>query len=454
MSFIVELQIIFCLIVLVLGFFGNLLVIITFCSKGARLKVCEVLMISLAFADLLGTCCLPLLTILTLKSDVSFLGDIGCQLIQWLGTTSITASAFLLVAISIDRLMIVFWPLRKRPRPWKVGIIAFVIWIMASFVGIIYFLRVKYWSQYNMCSVTYKDDREDIIHNVSLFLIQMAFPVIIMSALYGNILCRLKSPTVRRLSAHESFLAIRQRRNRKSTKLFLTVVIVFYVLTLPYNIFFLWYTINHRTIPKENLQTIIHVYHILVLILLSNSCVNPLIYARLHKSFRRNTLRVLCPCLVKQFPKLWGGSFSRTLSTSFRWRSRGSSYRRSTSTGVMMSPAGTPSPCHSPDPLFPTFNEDPFSTPVTEHNGDSTGNGFNRLRFDSTGSAVSLGNNGYSPGTVVARVSYLKDDETVDVHTRNNGYILNETEGPYGPRNNGSFTGSAPSVERQSDVQF
>ena len=397
MSFITEFQVVFCSIVLILGFVGNSLVIITFCSKGAKLKAYKALMISLAIADLLGTFCIPLLTILTLKSvDISFLSNFGCQLISWLSTTSLTVSVFSLIAISVHRFMIVFWPLSKRLKPWTIGIIALVSWIMASFVGMIFFFRVKYFPKHNSCRILYKSDSEDIAHTVSMFLIQMVFPVIIMSIMYGIILYRLKAPLAREVSVHSD--AIRQGRNRKNTKLFLTVVIVFYVLTLPYNIFYMWYSINRKTIPQENALTIQHIYHLLILILLSNSCVNPLIYARLHASFRRNSFRILCPCLVNQIP------------SACRWVSCVRDSASSTATPV--SSLGAGSPCQSPEPILRSSDQDQSSTPVAENKIDDAD--FRPFPCDSNGSAMSRGNNNNSTATNSVSVSYLKGEQTVE----------------------------------------
>ena len=354
MSFTVEFQVVFCSLVLVLGFAGNLLVIIIFCSKGAGLKSYEVLMINLAIADLLGTICIPLLTILTLKSvDISFLGNPGCQFVYWLSTTSLTVSVFSLVAISIDRFVIVIWPLRKPTGLWKVGILSILSWTMASFVGVINFFRVQYCTQYKMCIILYKDIKEEIAYTVSLFLIQMIFPVIIMSTMYGIILLRLKSASTEQLSVHSN--TVREKRNRKLTKLFVTVIVVFYVLTLPYNIFFMWYTIKGKIITAEN-PKIQHVYQILVLILLSNSCINPLIYAKLHESFRHNTVRILFPCLVKR------------LTTSLQ---RGSSLKRGKSATTTIIIPGTPSPCHSPRSILRSPYQAQSSLPTMENKGDS-----------------------------------------------------------------------------------
>ena len=394
MAFIEEFQFIFCLIILILGFFGNLLVIIIFSRKGAKLKAHEVLVISLAIGDLLGTFCLPVLTILQLKADMSVLGDFGCQFIYWLSTTSLTGSAFSLVAISIDRLGLVIWPHQRRPRPWKISLIALLIWTMASSPGIIYFLRVYYSPQpYNRCSVDFKDNREDIAHTISLFLIQMIAPMAVMSVVYGIILYRLKMMVVRRLSTVSNSFAVRQKKNRKLTGLFLAVVTMFFVLTLPYNIFYLWYTMNWQTIQKDYKyhQKIGHVYHILLLIMLLNSCVNPLIYAKLHKSFRRITLRILCPCLKNQFLKPCN-QFSR--STWCKSRSVCKSITSITSDTI--------SGCHSRGSFLASANQDPFFTRDAQNKGDNE-DVIHPLRMDSP----SFEDDRCSPETAKVCESYL-----------------------------------------------
>ena len=396
-------------------------------------------MISLAVSDLLGTFSIPLLFILSVKSvDISDLGNLGCQFISWFGTTSLTVSSLSLVAISVDRLMIVIWPYRHRPRPWKVGIIVFFIWITASFLGLIYFFRAHYSPQWKTCRVKYKDNKEDIIHTISLFLVQMLLPFLIMSVMYGIILHRLRSHSVRRLSVHSGFFAVRQERNRRSTKLFLTVVIVFFVLTLPFSIFYIWYTMNREKLSPEN-TTIQHVYLVLTLLWLSNSCVNPLIYARLHKSFRQNTLVILCPCFVKRFPSLRDRSDSTISSSSLRWSSgchstfskltevrRHASLRRNT----------LPSPLeHSNDQAagnsrtscegkaMASVQKDEFSSPAPANTSDIAFS-LNPLEGTSTGVVTLHLKNGCSKERHSAGMLCLKADHTVDLDVRKASCIL------------------------------
>ena len=120
------------------------------------------------------------------------------------------------------------------------------------FFGTNLFFRAHYASQWKTCRVKYEDNKEDIIHTISLFLVQMRLPFFIMSVIYGSILYHLRSHSVRRLSIHSGVFAVRQQRNRRPTKLFLTVVIVFFVLTLPFSIFYIWYTTNRGKLSPKN----------------------------------------------------------------------------------------------------------------------------------------------------------------------------------------------------------
>ena len=466
MSVIEQFGFIFCLIVLIFGFFGNVLVIVTFSGKDTKLNTCEVFMISLAVSDLFGTFCIPLLTMLHYKSvEISFLGNFGCQFLYWLSTTSLTVSAFSLVTISIDRFMIVIWPYREQPKTWKVVLTTFLVWMAASFLGLIYFFRVRYSSESNMCRVIYKDNMEDTIHTLSMFIIQVVLPIIIMSVMYGIMLRRLWSQRIRKLSADRTFLAIREKRNKKSTKLLLTVVIVFFVLTLPFHIFYMWYTFYYQTIRPENENAIKNIYHILVLILLSNSCVNPLIYARLHKSFRRNTLRFLCPCLVKRFPSLCDASFSITSSGSSRWLSV--HHRRfSTSSAASSCPRNRsntlPSLYQTTENLrsscrrntVASVYQDRFSCqlqPPENMSDDATS--LCPLGNNSTGQAMLHQSNEHYSGTKSVNVFYFKNEKTADCRVRKNDCVLNWTEEHCELRANGSISQSSPSKE-QRNVKF
>ena len=347
-------QIVVSILVMVLGTCGNQLVIVIFLMRHNLLKTCEVFMISLAFADFIGTFTIPLdlLRGLLQLHDPGNGHFIGCQLSAWLGTTCITVSAFTLVAIAVDRFIVVAWPLRSRGgvSPMLI-IIIILIWILGSFPGIMHFLRLKQIKTPNqgyICRPSWQGN-EFKNYNLSLFIVQMVIPMTAMSVLYSFIIFKLRSGTVsaRRLSESDNVNRIRSRRQRKATKLFVVVVIVFISLVLPANIFHLVSSFHFVPHTVANYR----IYVVVTLMQAANSCVNPLIYSRLHKSFRRSTISLIFGCCMPKYYKYdWESKFV----------SRSSYYRRRRGTDFSNTRYTTASQRKSTSPCF----EDPTAQTV------------------------------------------------------------------------------------------
>ena len=63
-----------------------------------------------------------------------------------------------------------------------------------------------------------------------------------------------------------------------------------------------------KAIPHDNISKLFLIYTLLQMILMFNSCVNPVIYSNLHTSFRRSTLKLFCSCVFKRFKNYdWEG---------------------------------------------------------------------------------------------------------------------------------------------------
>eukprot|EP00112_Aurelia_sp_Birch-Aquarium-sp1_P019104 Seg4664.1 transcript_id=Seg4664.1/GoldUCD/mRNA.D3Y31 product="Neuropeptide FF receptor 2" protein_id=Seg4664.1/GoldUCD/D3Y31 len=348
-------QVVVSVLVMILGTCGNLLVIVIFLMRHNLLKTCEVFMISLAFADLIGTFTIPLdlLRGILQFHDPGNGHFIGCQLSAWLGTTCITVSAFTLVAIAVDRFFVVAWPLRSRGGVSPMLIVGIIlIWVLGSFPGIMHFLRLKQIKtehQGYICRPRWEEN-EHRNYNLSLFILQMVIPMIAMSILYSIIILKLRSGTVsaRRLSESDNVSRIRSRRQRKATKLFVVVVIVFISLVLPANIFHL--LASYDLVSDKSISNY-RIYVVVTLMQAANSCVNPLIYSRLHKSFRRSTIALIFGCCVPKYYKYdWESKFV----------SRSSYYRRRRGTDLSNTRYTTTSQRKSTSPCF----EDPTAQTV------------------------------------------------------------------------------------------
>ena len=137
----------------------------------------------------------------------------------------------------------------------------------------------------------YMTPRENIAHTVVVFVAQLLIPIFAMSVLYTLIAYELRRVAKCQLFLHqnERDVQLRDKRNRKAIRLFVTLVMAFYMFVLPSNIFILTYVFGGvQTVTRS----IYLLFTFLQMVLMLNSCVNPIIYSNLHTSFRRSTLRL------------------------------------------------------------------------------------------------------------------------------------------------------------------
>ena len=339
-------QVLVCIAIMITGFIGNLMVIVIFSMRWSVLKTCEVFMISLAVADILGTFTIPLdriRDILQLHNKDA--GDfIGCQISTWLSSMCVTVSSLTLVAIAIDRFVIVAWPLKFRNGPnLVIYVTIFMTWLIGACYAAPYLLHVQqsyHPSIGHFCIVTL-DSEEYRKYIVAVFILQLVIPLWGMTFLYSFIVFKLRpvSVSARRLSETDNVVRIRTMRQRKATKLFIVVVVVFTILVLPFNIISLLVQYNQIPPTRGNRR----IYDCLVLMLAANSCVNPMIYSRLHKSFRKSTLSLLFGCCIPEYYKYeWDSKFiSRS---SFRRRRRGTDQSTTRNTTASFRKSAPPVP--------------------------------------------------------------------------------------------------------------
>ena len=340
------LQVTICIFIMLTGFGGNLLVILIFSTRWSVLKTCEIFMISLAVADIIGTFTIPLdrlRELLQLHDEGS--GDfIGCQISTWLASTCISVSSLTLVAIAIDRFVIVAWPLKLRHGPKFVIFFAiFITWLIGGAYAAPYFvyLEQKHNPVFGYHCQVMLEQKEHKKYISAIFILQLLIPLLVMIFLYSFIVFKLRSGSVsaRRLSETDNVVRIRTLRQRKATKLFVVVVVVFTVLVLPYNILMLLLSYGHLPYSPENRR----IYNCFVLMQAANSCVNPMIYSRLHKSFRKSTLSLLLGCCIPKFYRYeWESKFVSRSSIRRRWRGTNQSNTRNTIASIRKSASPVP----------------------------------------------------------------------------------------------------------------
>lgn len=290
-SFIATLDQIICVTVSITGIVGNVFVLIAFLSKWASLKTYEIFIVSLAFADLIGTLTYPSIELHRLGGGgFKLLGTNGCKILYFFPSCSIYVSSLTLVMVSIDRYIAVKWPFKQRHYLCRKKII--VTWIVGSGCAIYTILGVEMGrpTGHRWQCVLKATEIEHFKHAMFILLMQNVIPVFSMAILYSLIIYELHQNSARTFSCVSDDEIIRRRRHIKNTSsLLFVVVVVFFVCVTPHNVFYILYVHGDHNLPKELEEP---VYGVLSMLMMANSCVNPLIYGKLHHPFRKQIAKI------------------------------------------------------------------------------------------------------------------------------------------------------------------
>ena len=278
-----------CLVLAIVGFLGNLLVVLVIVRQQRRRTSTDKLILGLAMADLLTS--VFIIPIPTPKSlPYGILGDLYCKVIyssvfMWI---SIMASVFTLTMISGERFVAVCYPFRYQRlfAGYRPDFILCAIWIISFIINTNSFYVSFVDTPGVNCTVKFPTPEFQLFFGVVLFLLEYLIPVIIM--LIANVY------TIRALNLQaKSLVAKRDKRSGPALKLLqarrrviemLFIVVLFFVICwTPDQIGYLAFNIG--LVDVDFLYS--PVYRSFVALAFFNSCANPLIYAARNPNFRR-----------------------------------------------------------------------------------------------------------------------------------------------------------------------
>lgn len=284
-----------CVLIITSGIIGNILVLAAFLARWKDLKTYEMFIVTLAFVDLLSTVLLPCIQLHEIRGgSFKAIGSIGCKILYFLSNFCITVSSLILTMVSIERFIAVQWPFleRKRISKWLI----LTTWFIALvFSASIYLINDGVLLHYDaekthVCRLLVSIEEVTII-SLTTTALQNAIPIIIMTILYSFIVIKLYANSnnyTRHLNRTE--LQTRNKNLRKTTKLLFIVVVVFFVCVTPSNVFYILYNYDKHGLPDEYVYP---VYVILTMLMMSNACANPMIYGKLHTSFRKQVTELI-----------------------------------------------------------------------------------------------------------------------------------------------------------------
>ncbi|XP_073451549.1 C3a anaphylatoxin chemotactic receptor-like [Aquarana catesbeiana] len=254
-------------VIFLVGVPGNALVLWVTGVKMRR-RVSTVWFWNLALADI--TCCsfVPLILVNTFYSRWLY-GKALCKLLPFILILNMFSSIFTLVAISIDRCILVVWPVwaQNHRRLRTVWIVCLVIWIVSIILGLPAGIYRTTDIENNRTVCIYMKG-----FMVPITLTRMVFGFLIPFVIIFTCYIRLafKAQNIRLLKI-----------GRKTTMVALAIIVAFFITWAPYHIMgiLMLYTQDQLVVSlNAPAQVLAHF----------NSCINPILYAFMGKEMKRN----------------------------------------------------------------------------------------------------------------------------------------------------------------------
>ncbi|XP_076055529.1 allatostatin-A receptor-like [Oratosquilla oratoria] len=299
--------IIFSIIVLV-GLFGNTLVVIVIIVNKTMRSTTNYLIFSLAVADLLFIVfCVPFTASDYILSSWPF-GIIWCKTVQYLTYVTAYTSVYTLLLLSLDRFLAVVHPIAAM----SIRVERNAIYAIVGTWTIILTSCIPLYQAHGIQTVTLDGGRELYQHcsflndeyNHPAFQIGFTFtmyfvPLTVIVVLYLLILNRLWYGVVP--GGNRS--AENVRGKKRVTRMVVIVVVTFIVCWFPIQIVLLLKSLDlyKMSTPKIILQIAAQVLAYI------NSCVNPILYAFLSDPFRKAFRKVIACGPQRRFPATLNG---------------------------------------------------------------------------------------------------------------------------------------------------
>ena len=280
----------------VLGFVGNMLVIIVVISNKQMRNTTNLLIINLAVADLLFiVICVPFTGTIYAMSWWPF-GNIFCKIYQYVIHVTAYASVYTLVLMSLDRYLAVVHPIcsmtirTERNAYYMIGLSWIVIMTLNIPVFLDYELHEYRFGAENRSTClnpkVMNDPRQGQIFYGCFFVFSYVLPLTAVCILYGFMLRRLLYGGVPGLNQSAESM----RGKKRVTRMVVMVVVIFALCWLPIHIILM---INYfGKYPDTAAFVCLQIASNCIAYM--NSCVNPLLYAFLSDNFRKSFRKLLC----------------------------------------------------------------------------------------------------------------------------------------------------------------
>lgn len=286
-------------LVFILGLIGNCFVIAVVFRTPRMRTVTNFFIANLAVADVLVIVfCLPA----TLISNIYYpwmLGWVMCKFVAYVQGVSVSASVNSLVAVSLDRFLAIWFPLRLQITTPRARAIIVLIWIMAVCSAVPYLVyfetKVVYEDlpELRVCVEDWPNRQAErlyflIAHLLFCYLLPLSLIILFYVLIWFKVANRNIPGDTRDAAIHE----MQQRSKVKVIKMLVVVVIIFSLSWLPLYTIFARIKLGDELGEDEGAVLAI-IAPISQWLGSSNSCINPILYAFFNKKYRNGFLAIM-----------------------------------------------------------------------------------------------------------------------------------------------------------------
>ena len=277
-------------VVILIGVLGNSMVFITVIRTKQMWNATNMFIANLAISDIF-VCVFDLpLNLYSQITGTWIFGKTLCHVIPASFAVVVYDSTLTLTLISVDRFLLIVFPLRRRFSTKLalvlIGIISVISMAVASPIAL--FGNYFEWDDEQLgihqriCSEKWPSAKSRLTYTVVTLICQYFVPLVVIGILYFLVFQR-----VRQRMGTQSKKKLRRTR---TTKMLVAVVTVFAVAWTPFHLFSLIAEVNYDLVKGPHFKLM---DALLKVVAMSSSCINPILYAWLNDNYRNAFLNLI-----------------------------------------------------------------------------------------------------------------------------------------------------------------